>query len=116
MEKSFAEILFDLGWENRKRKVAAYSDGKITVSQKPGEPNAHVSRDDCAKLLNLVEGCRKLKECRADSTIGGMATHCWFNSLEEGPIFRTENFVKACEATCTKRFSVKEVRALLCGY
>lgn len=118
VENNFDKILFDLGWENRKRKFATYSNGKIIVSNKPGEPNAHVSRDDCAEILNLVERCRKFRNCELDSmSVGGMTTHYWFNSLEEGPVFRTDHFLTACKAACrTKRFSAKEVRALLCGY
>jgi len=120
VEKNFDKIVFDLGWENRKRKFATYSNGKIIVSNKPGEPNARVSRDDCAEILNLVERCRKFRNCELDSMspeIGGMAAHYWLNSLEEGPVFRTDHFLTACKATCrTKRFSAKEVRNLLCGY
>ena len=99
-------------------KLPRTQTGKITVSHKPGEPNAHVSREDCAEILNLVEECRTYEDCgQFDSMMGGMATHYWFNSLEHGPVFHTDHFLTACEAACRKKaFSTKQVRALLCGY
>ena len=108
------EIAFDLGWENRKRKTAFYRAGVIYVGSNKAKAETSLSRQDCAYVLNTMADCRKT--CPTDGFMN-MSVQRGFNSLEEKPVFKSDNFFKICEASCGgASFSTEAARKQLCGY
>ena len=46
-----------------------------------------------------------------------MAGQRYFSALENMPVFKTDNFYKACASVCeTKSQTPKQFRTMLCGY
>ena len=108
------EIVFDLGWNNRKRKTAYYRAGVIYVGSNNVQNASTLAKKDCAYVLTTLADCQRI--CPDDGFMN-MSAQRNFNSLEEKPIFKTENFFKLCEASCKgNRSSIPTARRLLCGY
>jgi len=108
------EIAFDLGWENRKRKTAFYRAGVIYIGSDNAKVATSLSRQDCAYVLNTLADCRKA--CPKDGFMN-MSVLRGFKSLEEKPVFKSDNFFKICEASCGgAAFSTNDARKQLCGY
>ena len=112
------EIFFDLGFEQRKRKTGIYKDGALQVYS--GALNrATLPQKECATVLNMLADCTRIVDC-SDSGIEdnfAMAGQRYFSALENMPVFKTDNFYKACASVCeTKSQTPKQFRTMLCGY
>src|SRR6516162_6911797 len=113
------EVHFDLGFKKRQKKRAIYKNGTVTVDIRSSEPQAPLSRNECAAVLNMVVTCARLPECNEERIVDKFATanQRYLNSLEEMPVFTSRNFYSVCTAICTtKSYVAKQARRILCGY
>jgi hypothetical protein len=107
------EIHFDLGWENRKRKTAFYRAGVIYVGSNNAQTATSLGKKDCEYVLTTLASCQRT--CPSDDFMD-MSVQRNFNSLEEKPAFKADNFFRLCKTGCngTKIF-VPTARNELCG-
>ena len=113
------EVHFDLGFQKKQKKRAIYKNGTVTVDIRSSEPQAPLSRNECAAVLNMIVTCARLPECNEGRIVDKFATanQRYFNSLEEMPVFTSRNFYSVCTAICTtKAYVAKQARSILCGY
>jgi hypothetical protein len=114
------EVRFDLGYENRRKKNAIYRNGAITVQLEAQSSSATLPKAECARVLKMVAGCPKIEPGCSEGAIWdnfAMAGQSYFNSLENMPVFSSENFYRTCRQFCRSRtYSLKTARPLLCGY
>jgi len=113
------EVHFDLGFQKKQKKRAIYKNGTVTVDIRSSEPQAPLSRNECAAVLNMVVTCARLPECNEERIVDKFATanQRYLNSLEEMPVFTSRNFYSVCTAICTtKSYVAKQARRILCGY
>jgi hypothetical protein len=108
------EIEFDLGWENRKHKIAFYRAGVIYVGSDNAKPAPTLAKKDCAYVLNTLADCRK--SCPEDGFMS-LAVQRNLVALDEKPVFKSDRFFKICKDSCTgAAFSTPDARKQLCGY
>lgn len=108
------EIHFDLGWENRKRKTAFYRAGVIYVGSNNAQTATSLGKKDCEYVLTTLASCQRT--CPSDDFMD-MSVQRNFNSLEEKPAFKAENFFRLCKTGCNgTKLSVPTARKELCGY
>jgi hypothetical protein len=114
------EVRFDLGYENRRKKNAIYRNGAITVKLEAQSSSATLPKAECARVLKMAAECPNFEPGCSDEAIWdkfAMAGQSYFNSLENMPVFSTENFYRTCRLFCrSKTYSLKTARPLLCGY
>jgi hypothetical protein len=73
----------------------------------------------CAKILNMVETCVRLRDCSDERILENFAIagQGYFNWLEGMTVFTSRNFYGLCGALCTsKSYVAKRARSTLCGY
>ena len=114
------EIRFDLGFDGRRKKNAVYRNSTITVDLATQSTSATLPKAECARVLNMVAECPKIKSDCSDEAIWdkfAMAGQRYFASLENMPVFLTKNFYDICRSFCSsKSYSIQTARPLLCGY
>jgi hypothetical protein len=119
------ELLFDLGFKDRKRKTAVYRNGVLYVGADVVGTPATVPKDRCASILNDVAECGRISRERIPSD-------CSQNSIQESlpmsitrnlfadanlPVFKEDNFYAVCASICeTDKYDSRSARRLLCGY
>jgi hypothetical protein len=114
------EVHFDLGLqEGKKKKSAVYKNGTVTVNVRSLGPEAILPKNECAKILNMVETCVRLRDCSDERILENFAIagQGYFNWLEGMTVFTSRNFYGLCGALCTsKSYVAKRARSTLCGY
>jgi hypothetical protein len=113
------EVLFDLGFQGRKKKTAVYKNGTVTVDFPSPRPESTLPKNECAAILNMVATCVRLPECNDERIFENfaMAGQRYFNRLEEMPVFTSRNFYSVCTTVCTtKSYVARHARTRLCGY
>ena len=113
------EVHFDLGFQKRQKKRAVYKNGTVTVDIRSLKPEATLPKNECAAVLNMVATCVRLPECDEGRMFDKFATanQRYFNSLEEMPVFSSQNFYNVCTTVCMRKLYVaKQARSILCGY
>jgi hypothetical protein len=113
------EVHFDLGLQERKKKSAIYKNGTVTVNVRSLGPAAILPKNECAKILNMVETCVRLRDCSDERILENFAIEGqgYFNWLEGMTVFTSRNFYGLCGALCTsKSYVAKRARSRLCGY
>jgi hypothetical protein len=111
------EVHFDQGFQKRQKKSAIYRNGTITVDIR--SLASRLPKNECAAILNMAATCVRLTECNEGGIFDSfaMAGQRYFKSLEEMPVFTTENFYSICTTVCmTKSYVAKQARSVLCGY
>jgi hypothetical protein len=111
------EVHFDQGFQKRQKKSAIYRNGTITVDIR--SLASRLPKNECAAILNMAATCVRLTECNEGGIFDNfaMAGQRYFKSLEEMPVFTTENFYSVCTTVCTtKSYVAKQARSVLCGY
>jgi hypothetical protein len=111
------EVYFDLGVQEKKKKSAIYKNGSLAVAIRSLGGGVILPKSECAAVLNMVVTCGRLLACNEEAIFGGfaMASHRYFRSLEEMPVFTIRKFYDVCTAICTTNIA-KEARSVLCGY
>jgi hypothetical protein len=119
------ELLFDLGFKNKKRKTAIYRDGGLYVGvHMVGKP-ASVPKDRCVSILNDVAFCGRYNREKASrdcsqAAIGknlSMAITRKLYADSNLPFFTEDNFFTVCASICeTGKYDARSARKLLCGY
>ena len=113
------EVHFDLGFQKRKKKTAIYKNGAVTMDIRSPGPEATLPKNACAAVLNMVATCVRLPDCNQGRIFDNFATagQRYFNSLEEMPVFSSQNFYSVCTTVCMRKLYVaKQARSILCGY
>jgi hypothetical protein len=113
------EVHFDLGLQERKKKSAIYKNGTVTVNVRLLGPEAILPKNECAKILNMVEPCVRLRDCSDERIFENFAIagQRYFNWLEGMTVLTSRNFYGVCSALCTsKSYVAKRARSTLCGY
>jgi hypothetical protein len=109
------EVHFDLGFQKRKKKTAIYKNGAVTMDIRSREPEATLPKNACAAVLNMVATCVRLPDCN-QGRIDKFATagQRYFNSLEEMPVFTSQNFYSVCTTVCMRKLYVaKQARSIV---
>jgi hypothetical protein len=120
-----SELLFDLGFKDRKRKTAVYRNGVLYVGADVVGTPATVPKDRCASILNDVAECGRISRERIPSD-------CSQHSIQESlplsitrnlfadanlPVFKEDNFYAVCASICEiAKYDSRVARKLLCGY
>ena len=113
------EVHFDLGFQKRKKKTAIYKNGAVTMDIRSPGPEATLPKNACATVLNMVATCVRLPDCNQGRIFDNFATagQRYFDSLEEMPVFSSQNFYSVCTTVCMRKLYVaKQARSILCGY
>ncbi len=113
------EVHFDLGFQKRKKKTAIYKNGAVTMDIRSPGPEATLPKNACAAVLNMVATCVRLPDCNQGRIFDNFATagQRYFDSLEEMPVFSSQNFYSVCTTVCMRKLYVaKQARSILCGY
>jgi hypothetical protein len=111
------EILFDLGFENRKHKTAFYRAGVIYVGTNNTKIVTSLPKQDCANVLNEVADCARISDCANFEEFIPMSTQRGFPALENKSVFTSENFSRLCKSICVdKNYNAASARKILCGY
>src|SRR6266436_6647301 len=113
------EVHFDLGFQKRKKKSAIYKNGAVTMDIRSPGPEATLPTNACAAVLNMVATCVRLPDCNQGRIFDNFATagQRYFDSLEEMPVFSSQNFYSVCTTVCMRKLYVaKQARSILCGY
>jgi hypothetical protein len=113
------EVHFDLGFKKRKKKTAIYKNGAVTMDIRSPGPEATLPKNACAAVLNMVATCVRLPDCNQGRIFDNFATagQRYFDSLEEMPVFSSQNFYSVCTTVCMRKLYVaKQARSILCGY
>jgi hypothetical protein len=116
VERQDDSLIFDLGFENKKRKMAIYDHGKLTITF-AGTEQVTLSKSDCEYLLNTVKDCLSLKDCGNVDANFSMSVQRNLAALDNKPGFHTDDFYGRCRRICTTRkYDLQETRKRLCGY
>src|SRR5262249_29012469 len=120
------ELLFDLGFDNKKRKSAIYRDGVLYVGVDLAGRIATVPQSQCVNILNDVAYCGKFNhkltpnDCTQESveaaySHGGVSRRLFAES--NLPVFTPENFYRVCASICKSGiYEALTARKILCGY
>ncbi len=120
------ELLFDLGFDNKKRKTAIYRDGVLYVGVDLTGRIATVPKSQCVNILNDVAYCgqfnRKLapNDCTKESVEAAYSSGAVSRRLfaeSNLPVFTPENFYRVCASICKSgTYEALTARKILCGY
>src|SRR6266702_2162375 len=94
-------------------------NGAVTMDIRSPGPEATLPKNACAAVLNMVATCVRLPDCNQGRIFDNFATagQRYFNSLEEMPVFSSQNFYSVCTTVCMRKLYVaKQARSILCGY
>lgn len=118
MERTGIGLVFDLGFENKRKKKAVYRDGVLTVEFAPSRPDEPLKRETCADLLNTVVQCLGKEECAGDSLdLFAMGTQRMLFALDNTPGFSSDTFFKVCREICrSRRYDARAARQRICHY
>jgi hypothetical protein len=119
------ELLFDLGFKERKRKTAVYRNGSLYVGADILGTPATVPKDRCAGILNDVAECGRIsrermpRDCSQQSIQEGLPMSITRNLFADAnlPVFKEDNFYAVCASICeSERYDSRVARKSLCGY
>ena len=118
-------LMYDLGFDDKKKKTAIYRDGVLYVGVDLTGRIATVPKAQCVSILNDVAECgrerRKLApdDCsqeRMEEHSSG-ATSRRLAAESNLPVFTPDNFYRVCASICKSgTYEAASARKLLCGY
>ena len=124
--RSGNELLFDLGFDHKKKKTAIYRDGVLYVGVDLTGRIATVPKAQCVGILNDVAYCgqfnRKLapNDCTQESVEAAYSSGAVSRRLyaeSNLPVFTPENFYRVCASICKSGADeAMTARKILCGY
>lgn len=112
-------ITFDLGYENKKQKVATYSNGKLitTLRDVPSDP-AHtlkVTSKLCEGIMEVLAECVSVETCKVDDFPPAIFRP--IGILSNNPSFKEEAFNQQCLEMCkTHKADAGSIQQAVCGY
>jgi len=111
-------LTFDLGYEQKKHKIAVYDHGAFLLTRETATQTS-LPKSDCAFVLAAVHQCLSYDKCTSEAIADriSMATLGMINSLANRPGFQSDAFDRECQNTCASRkYDLLRVRKQLCGY
>ena len=119
------ELLFDLGFDDKKKKTAIYRNGVLYVGVDLTGRIATVPKAQCVSILNDVAECgRRSRELTRDDCSqerieehSSAATSRRLFAESNLPVFTLDNFYRLCASICKSgTYEAAPARKLLCGY
>ena len=119
------ELLFDLGFDDKKKKTAIYRDGVLYVGVDLTGRIATVPKAQCVGILNDVAECgRRSRELAPDDCLqerieehSSAATSRRLFAESNLPVFTPDKFYRVCASICKSgTYEAQSARKILCGY
>ncbi len=119
------ELLFDLGFDDKKKKTAIYRDGVLYVGVDLTGRIATAPKAQCVGILNDVAECgRRSRELAPDDCLqerieehSSAATSRRLFAESNLPVFTPDKFYRVCASICKSgTYKAQSARKILCGY